>query len=372
MERRSFLKCANLCGAGLLSLGSVASLQAADSGEDAASNSMTPLMLRPYQLLCTVCSLGEEGKQTATQYEKCKKIREMLRTNPDMPVTLVCHAGDLYAYQDSGTEEDTPESEEYNRKRDLDVLQLLGLAPGCTLPARALFKTLLMGISTVSGICSYGAATGGAWKGCPKAASCNYERGYEKGINALIAPRSEAEMAQEKKKSLEALSKASVVPVRPHILVCAVCQYGEGLRPGYKEDNLPELLDLIVNRNPDIPIKMVPGADWMICAPCPGRNPKLNCCTHVWGSGDLDSQKRDLDLLQKLGLKFGSTVNARELYKLIFERILTKHGIPEICIKYNTMPSVWWDECGGHLYQANPRAKYEKGRRELMQKLKLV
>ena len=229
-----------------------------------------------------------------------------------------------------------------------------------------------MGVSTVSGLCSYSRVTGEAWKGCPKAASGNYDRGYEKGINALIAPTTEEEMAQEKKKSLEALNLANEVPVRPHILVCAVRQYGDGLRPPYKEDNLPELIDLILTRNPDIPIKMASGADWMICAPCPGRNPKLNCCTHVWGAGELDSQQRDMNLLRKLGLKFGSTMKARELYRLIFERITTTHGIPDICIKHNTMPSVWWDECGGHLYQANPKAKYEKGKRELMEKLKLA
>jgi hypothetical protein len=372
MERRKFLQCANICGAGLLGLGGTASARATDAGTNAAAENQTPLTLRPYQLLCTVCSLGEEGKEPVKQYEKCKQIREAIRKNPDIPVTLACHAGALYAYQDSGTKDDTPESEEFNRKRDLDILQLLGVAPGCTLPARAFFKTLLMGVSTVSGLCSYSTVTGNAWKGCPKAKSGNYEGAYEKGINALVPPRTEEEMASEKEKSLEALNKATEVPVRPHILVCAVCQYGEGLRPGYKEDNLPELLDLIINRNPDIPIKMVPGADWLICAPCPGRNPELKCCTHVWGSGELDSQKRDLDLLQKLGLKFGRTMKARDLYRLIFERITTTHGIPDICIKYNAQPSVWWDECCGCLFQANPRAKYEKGKRELVAKLKLV
>ena len=94
--------------------------------------------------------------------------------------------------------------------------------------------------------------------------------------------------------------------------------------------------------------------------PCPGRNPKLNCCTHVWGSGELDSQQRDLNLLQKLGLKFGSTMKARELYRLIFERITTTHGIPDFCLKYNAMPSVWWDECGGHLYQSQPAREIRK------------
>jgi len=380
MERRKFLQCANLCGAGLLGLGAVASAQDR-VGENADPKTQTPLTLRPYQLLCTICSLGEEGKDSAQQYTKCGQIRDALRKNPDMPVTLACHAGALYAYQDSGTEEDTPESEEFNRKRDLDVLQILDLAPGCTLPARAIFSTLLKGVSTVSGLCGYQTVTSEAWKGCPKANSGNYERGYEKALketwyshlsNALVTPRTEEEMAQEKKKSLEALYSASVVTIRPHILVCAVCQYGDGLRPPYKEDNLPELLDLIISRNPEIPIRMAPGADWMMCAPCPGRNSKLNCCIHVWGSGELDSQQRDLNLLQKLGLKFGSTMKARELYRLIFERITTTHGIPDICIKYNTMPSVWWDECGGHLYQANPKAKYEKGKRELMQNLEIA
>jgi hypothetical protein len=329
----------------------------------------TPLAIRPYQLLCTVCSLGEEGNDPAEQYGKGRQIRDAIRKNPDIPVTLACSAGPLYAYQESGMKEDTPESEEFNRKRDLDVLQILGLAPGCTLPARALFKTLLMGVSTVSGICGYGTATGKAWKGCPKAESGNYERGCEKGINALISPRTEEEMAREKEKSIQALNSADVVTVRPHILVCAVCQYGDGVRPPYKEDNLPELLELILKRNPDILIKMARGADWMMCAPCPGRIPELNSCSHVWGSGELDSQKRDLDVLQKLGMQFGDAMKARELYRLIFERITTTHGIPDVCLKYNSQPSVWWDECAGCLYQANPKAKYEKGKRELMEKL---
>ncbi len=367
------MQCAGLCGTGgLVGVVPAAVAQTAGASGDAVPKKPTPLTIRPYQLLCTVCSLGEEGHEPVRQYEKARQIRDAIRRNPDVPVTLACHAGALYSFQDSGTGEDTPEGDEFNRKRDLDVLQILGLAPGSTLPARALFELLLKGLPTVSGICGYDTVTGEAWKGCPKAAGDNYEKGFEKGIKALIPPRTEEEMAKEKVTSLQALYAASVVPVRPHILVCAVCQYGEGLRPGYKDDNLPELLDLILNRKPDLEIKMAKGADWMMCAPCPGRNPELNCCTHVMGSGELDSQKRDLNLLQKLGLKFGSTMKARDLYRLIFERITTTHGIPDICIKYNTMPSVWWDECCGYLFQGNPRAKYEKGRREMMKKLNLT
>lgn len=367
MERRTFLQCANLCGTGLLGLGSVASV-AANSQDNASSKTPAELTMRPYQLLCTVCSLGEEGKDPVEQYENIKQIRDAVRKNPDVPVTLVCNAGALYAYQDSGTKGDTPESEVYNKKRDLDVLQILGFAPGCTLPARALFTTLLKGVRTVEGICGYDSVTGEAWKGCPKAASGNYERGCAKGINSLAPPRSEEEMSQEKQKSLKALYSASVVTVRPHIVVCSVCQYGSGSRPPFKPDNLPELVELILTKNPDILIRMAEGADWMMCAPCPYRNPELNCCTHVWGNGELDSQLRDLNLLQILGLKYGSTMKARELYRLIFERVTTTHGVPDMCIKYNTQPSVWWDECCGFLY-TKPDASYIIGRRELIKKI---
>lgn len=232
----------------------------------------------------------------------------------------------------------------------------------------------------MSGLCGYRTVTGEAWKGCPLAASGNYERGYEKSLketwyshlsDALVNPRTEEEMNREKKRSLEALYSADVVTIRPHIAVCAVCQYGNGVRPPYKEDNLPELLQLIIKK-PDLPIRMAPGADWMICAPCPGRNAKLSCCMHVWGSGELDSQHRDLRLLQILGLKFGSTLTARKLCRLIFERVTTTHGMPDFCLKHNTMPSIWWDECCGCLHRASPAVKYEKGKRELMEKLEFT
>jgi len=363
MERRKFLQCTNLCGAGLLGLGSSAMVQAAP-GEQVVSKKQKPLAIRPYQLLCTICSMGEEGNDTVKQYEKSRQILKILRENPDMPVTLTCRAGLMFDYQDSGKKEDTPESEEFNAKRDLDVLQILGLEPGCTMPARILFRNVFAGITSLSNICSFDTVTSDAWKGCPKASSGNYERGCKKNITALFSPRDEEEMAQEKKKSIEALNSASVVPVRPHILVCAVCQYGDGVRPPFKADNLPELLDIIINRNPDLLIKMAPGADWMICAPCATRSPKLNACMNT---GEIVSQQRDLRLLQKLGLKYGDTIKARDLYRLIFERIATTHGTPDICLRNNTMPSLWCDSCSGQ----TPIERYEKGVRELKEKLKL-
>ena len=104
----------------------------------------------------------------------------------------------------------------------------------------------------------------------------------------------------------------------------------------------------------------------MMCAPCPARVPELNACVNVLGSGGLSNEKRDLDMLQVLGLHFGSSMGARDLFRLIFERIPTTQGI---CKREGSVsPSVWWDGCGeSNTVKGNEN--YEKGRRELMERL---
>lgn len=149
-------------------------------------------------------------------------------------------------------------------------------------------------------------------------------------------------MVKDKERSLEAMYNAEAVRVRPHILLCSVCQYGGGIRPPYPEDNLPELLQLIL-KEPDTLITMAPYADWMMCAPCPMRAPELNACVHNKGAGGLSNNMRDLRVLQKLGLTYGETIKARDLYRLIFTRI---SGTLEICRLDHAAPSVWYTGCG--------------------------
>ena len=315
------------------------------------------MTLRPYQLLCAVCSLGEDDAGTTDPITGT--ILATVRETPDMPITLRCNAGDVFTYQDSGTADDTPEGAEFNVRRDLEILHKLNLFPGCILPARILFNRLLERIDKVSGICGYSTVTSGAWQGCPKAGSGHYERGREKGIDAIIPPRTEQDMAKAKAESLEAMYNAGAIRVRPHILLCAVCQYGGGTRPPYPEDNLPELLALIL-KEPDTLITLAPNADWMMCAPCPYRAPELNACVNNRGSGGLPNQVRDLRVLQKLGLTYGSTLPARDLYRLIFTRI---SGTLEICRLEHADPSVWYTGCGAAA--ANSEA-YEQGKKMLM------
>ena len=361
MDRREFMKCACVGGIALFNVDALLRAQEMEP----TMKEERPFTVRPYQLLCVICSIGEGD--AGDRNEKIRKIKEAVREAPDRPIRAVCNAGDVFVYQDPGTQEDTPEGADYNRKRDLDVLQRMNWAPGLALPARTAFLCILKHITTVSGICGYDSVTSAAWQGCPKAKSGNYEKGREKGIKAIIPPRTEEEMAAEKEKSMKALLAAKEVTIRPHILLCAVCQYGGGTRPPFKPDNLPELLDIILHKNPDILIKMARQADWMMCAPCPNRAPKLNACVNVLGSGGLSNEKRDLDMLRILGLHFGSTMKARELFRLIFEKISTTQ---DICKREgNCCPSVWWDGCGESNVKGGNK-NYEKGRKELMERFK--
>ena len=316
----------------------------------------TAMTLRPGQLMCAVCSLDEDDCGAIDP--ESRGILEAVQKTPDMPITLKCHVGEVFAYGDFGTPEDAPEGEEFSDSRDLDILCKLNLFPGATLPARLLFHRLLDTIEQTTGVCGYSSVTSDAWKGCPRAGSGCYERGRSKGIDAIIPPRPEQEMEEEKQVSLAAMHEAEAIGVRPHILLCAVCQYGQGIRPPYREDNLPELLELMLKK-PDTRIRLVPRADWAMCAPCPWRVSEHNACIIHKGSGGLPNQMKDLRVLQKLGLTFGSTMNARDLYKLIFERI---SGTPEVCRIECPKPSVWWDPCA----DAVENEDYEKGKRRIL------
>ena len=108
----------------------------------------------------------------------------------------------VYRYQNPGPHEDTTEGELFNAKRDLDIIQKLGLVPGDTRPAVDMFERLLANIPTAEGICGYETVTSETWRGCRRAASGHYEKGHALGIGAIIPPRDEQEKAEFKKTSV--------------------------------------------------------------------------------------------------------------------------------------------------------------------------
>ena len=225
--------------------------------------------VRPYQLACLFCRAGADGGPLHPTQARVAPLADAIRQTPDLPLMLRCNLGDVCAYQNCGTTEDTPEGADFNRKRDADVLQWLDLAPGSVLPARLVLKRLLFRLPSVAGVCGYERVTGPAWQGCAKAFSGDYERGRERGIEAVIPSRPQAEMTAEKERSLQALALGTPVPVRPHLLLCAICQYGGGTRPPYAEDNLPELLQMACDPSCRLQVELVTGATWAVCGSCP-------------------------------------------------------------------------------------------------------
>jgi hypothetical protein len=120
-------------------------------------------------------------------------------------------------------------------------------------------------------------------------------------------------------------------------------------------------------KNSDLVIRFARGADWMMCAPRPSRVPDLNAwVTGPIGSGGLYGELKDLNVLQRLGLTFTSKMKARELYKLIFDKIPTVAGVCALTNHDNPPDSLWWDPCGR---TPSPCPSHQKGREMLMKEL---
>lgn len=325
-----------------------------------------PLQVRPYQVLCLICREGEPlpGDRAVAAAELARLIAQY----PDRPVALVANAHDVYAYQDPGDCADRDGGPEFNRKRDLDILALLDLAPGSVLPARTLLHRVRKAIPTVQGVCGCEQPAAEGWRGCPRAASGSYERGHALGLACLVAPRDAGAMAADKAASVAELERGELLRIRPHVIMCAVCNYGknEGVARPLAEDNIVEFIEAI-RRNPEVPVALAPGADWMICASCPQRVGDLNACVNVAGSGGLSNEKRDLDLLQVLGLTYEAVLPARELLRLLFTRVPDTSAI---CRRDQGELSVWWDGCGV-ANRAAGNAGYTRGRQLLSEELGL-
>ncbi len=317
--------------------------------------------VRPRQLLCLFCALEKPADVPAP--EAIAKLAKAIRRDPGLPLALRCPSHDSFAFQSPETGPEDAQNACFVQKQDMEVLFQMDLAPGAILPARIAVARARKAVTSVSGICGYGDATAPAWQGCPLAGTGLYERARETGMDTIFAPREGAAMEQDKEASIAAMHAAGAIRTRPHILLCAIAQYGRGVRPPFKDDNLPELLQLIL-KQPETRIALVGGADEMMCAPCPVRCTSRGTCMGPGfvNSGGLFNELKDLRILQILGLTFGEIVPARELFARIFARIPTtvnscalERSVPEI--------SVWWDPC--------PCGGYEKGRAELMREMKL-
>jgi hypothetical protein len=345
VNRRTFAK----AGAGL------AAATLCPCSAQAAVCAPAALEVRPYQLMCVVCRLGEGCKDDLGN-RRLTQILRTVRADRKTPVRLRVNVDMVYRYQNPGHQDDTPEGELFNVKRDLDILQRLGLAPGDARPAIDMFERVLANIPTAPGICGTPSAASPTWRGCAKATSGAYEKGRAAGINALLPPRDPHEKAACKKRTAAAVLAAKELNIRPHHLLCMSCFYGghAKLAP-LVEDNLFEAV-VAIQKNPDLPITLIPGC-CMICPPCAHYEPASKLC--LGGrSMALRDQKKDLDTLAKLGLAYGDTLPARKLYALVFEKIASPMEICGYGDGKQTAPE--WGICGS----AVKGTSYQKARKE--------
>lgn len=297
--------------------------------------------VRPYQLLCLVCRLGApSGRRGAAA--PVARLQRLIQMNPNRPLRLVCNVDGLYRYQNPGHRLDSAGGELFNEKRDLDILQRMGMAPGDTRPARDLIERMLQSIKTTKDLCGYaGDHAAPAWRGCPQALRGAFERGCVKAFTRLIPGRTEHEKATAKKTTAAAMYRAAQLRIRPHHLMCMACFYGRQAFAPIAADNLYEALD-IMRKNPAIPVTLVRGC-CMICPPCSAYDAATGLCTGGHGMG-LRDQKKDLDVLQRLDLNYGDTLSARMLFKRLFQRIRSAR---EICgFRDGIARGEAWTVCG--------------------------
>ncbi|MEA3402414.1 MAG: hypothetical protein U9R79_14345 [Armatimonadota bacterium] len=274
------------------------------------------------QLLGLVCRKGgaECPLIGATEADA---ILERIGSDPTVAIRLTSDADELphYTWLPEGQFARSEPEDVLNRKRDLDVLQRLGLCPGDTRRARYLFELLFERIETPQGICAHDTA---GWEGCELASSGAYESVRNAGWDAVVYLRSDSERAEYRQANERAIAEGESIFIRPHHLMCMCCWWagGEGAGPR-PNDTLAEILERIQSA-PDVPITLVEGC-CEACDCCDGYDPDTGRCVHAGGL--IRDYKKDLDCFQRMGLMPGDTLPAREMLKLMFERIPSTRDI---------------------------------------------
>ena len=298
------------------------------------------ITMRAHHLLSTVCVLG--GTQCPLLGEdRAHEILGAVGSDPTVTIRLMSDVDEVPHYTTLGPDDYSKIDRQalLSRKRDIDILQRLGLVPGDTRRARYLYELLFANVETPEGICAYDTA---GWEGCALARSGAYESIRAKGWTAVVYSRTDEERAEYRRRNVEQINNGEGLFIRPHHLMCIACAYpgGEGDTPR-DNDTIYEILQRM-KRDPDVPITLVEGA-CEVCDCCDGFHPETTRCVH--GGGLIRDYKKDLDCFQKLGLWPGDTLPARELFDLLFKRIPSTRdicGYGDGIVRSNE-----WSICGG-------------------------
>jgi len=318
-------------------------------GSDLSVNRME---IAPRCLLCVNCYRGG-GKSECIEKHGIAGIYEKINKNPDIHLTLIG------AFDDNGARterfyEQTPDE----RRKDLNLLQRLGLNFGDTRSARDLFLRLNFYIKNLEGLCRYPENPYGKWSECELADG----EFYANGNLQLRDIQTPDEMKLKKCSSCKELAETDHVKIRGHHPLCVTCFAGRGKNTIPLEvDNLMEAWNKFCE-NPDIPVTLIEGpGECCICPPCYGYDPSRGICVTV---SHIRDRKKDLDTFAALGVNPGDTLTARELYKRISERI---PDVSVIC-NYEINTSFEWTAwCNGKRDNA-----YAEGLKITLERMRLI
>ncbi len=334
--------------------------------------------LRAHHLLCAVCAAAG-AKKPPCGIETTDAIRKAIGSHPFIQLRLTADLNLARAHYldiDSKNHSQLPgdyfqrRADYANRTKDLEVLCRLDIRPNTVHPAIDVVRQLFLKIESLEGICYHNFDNSSDWPECEYARADLYRQTREKGgvrcysLDAcwqlgeelvgcgpysLLSIRSKEELRRAKTESCEKIAQADRLFVRPHHLMCLMCHYGLGdIENPLDVDNLHEIL-VKMRQNPDIPVTLSEGC-CMVCDPCPAYYPDKHICAWIYTRDQL----KDLRVLQKLGLKPGDTVKARELMELLADRIRTSAEIcgPDVFVR----ESYIWAPCSGA-----ETGRYEKG-----------
>ncbi len=293
--------------------------------------------LQARQLLGLVCVRGGAPCPLIDGGE-ARGVLERLAKDSTLSIRLCSNAEELAHY--TATLDRRPDPvDAFNRKRDLDVLQRLGLCPGDTRRGRYLIELLFERIETPVGICAFDTE---GWEGCELAHQGAYEGVRGRGWREIVYCRSDEERAEYREPNERAIAGGDRLFIRPHHLMCMSCWYNGGEASGKRpNDTLAEVLERI-QREPEVPITLVEGP-CQACDCCDGFDPGTGRCVHACGL--IRDYKKDLDVFQRTGLMPGATLPAREMMDLLFERVASTR---DICgYGDGVVTAEEWRICGG-------------------------
>ncbi|MHB1155044.1 MAG: hypothetical protein ACYCWE_19990 [Eubacteriales bacterium] len=303
------------------------------NGIEFTDRELNCMKLRPGRLLCLKC-LNGGGYLPFMEKEGLKSKLDAIKNDPQIHIELETSFDEMGARTEMFYDQDVIE-----RKRDLDVLQTIGLSPGDIRIARDLYEVIKERIYDVTDICAYGGNHSEKWPSCPLAQEDYFQKGGA-GLNKL---KDQGKMSYWKDISCKEIEETDKIMIRAHHLLCIFCyisrDYPEDNYLPLAEDNLYEVW-IKMRKNPDIPVTLIEGpGDCMICPPCHGFDNERKLC---FVGCHLRDRKKDTDTFQKLGLLPGDTLPARILIELIYELIPDNK---DICTyEYQTMPQ--WKNCG--------------------------